>query len=167
MQRDFEYEQHNIVYNKQYTQENGGGIKCKNNEICNNILPTWWDYKHHYTCTSCDILFGTILKKIDTMECPLCFETKKGISYPKCHHMICIDCFKRCFYGDKCLEIEPVFPYPDIKDEYIKDPYNPKWNTLEYVLIGLFNKIWNKWDDTRMEKYKKEKYLRICSLCRK
>jgi hypothetical protein len=29
MERDFDYENNNIAYNLQYTQEDGGGIKCK------------------------------------------------------------------------------------------------------------------------------------------
>ena len=168
MQRDFEYEHQTMVYTNQYPQEIGGGIKCKNHEVCGTILPNWWwDCKHVYTCTTCNILFGKILTKIDSVECPLCLECKQGITYPNCDHAICIDCFKRCFYGDKCLENEPTFPYPDIEDEYYEDPHNPKWKKLDYVLIGMYHTNWNRWDENRMEKYNHEYYLRKCSLCRK
>ena len=32
MERDFDYENNNIAYDCQYTEEDGGGIKCKNYE---------------------------------------------------------------------------------------------------------------------------------------
>jgi len=144
----------------QYTEVE---IKCKNHELCNVVLSN----SYESICTRCSIMFGKPLKTQNNIECPLCFECKKGVFYPKCKHSICIDCFKRCFYGDKCMEIEPVFPYPDIEDEYDEDPENIKWTCLEYVLIGVYNTEWNNWDDTRNEKYEKEKYLRMCALCRK
>ena len=39
MVRDVEYENNNIGYDEQYPE---GGIKCKNFEICEDILPKWW-----------------------------------------------------------------------------------------------------------------------------
>ena len=39
MERDLEYENNNIAFDFQYTEENGGGIKCKNYELCQHILP--------------------------------------------------------------------------------------------------------------------------------
>ena len=167
MDRDLIYENDNIAYDEQCTEETGGGIKCKNYEVCDSVLPKWWwDCKNCYICTNCDMMFGKLDIK-DNINCPLCFEYKKGVSYPKCDHKICIDCFKRCFYGDKCIDTEPVFPYPDIEEEYQDDPDNPKWKRIEYVLIGVYNTEYRIWDDSRIEKYENEKYLRNCSLCRK
>ncbi len=35
---DTKYEQENVGYDWQYPE---GGIKCKNYELCDEILPTW------------------------------------------------------------------------------------------------------------------------------
>lgn len=42
MTRDLEYEKNNIGYDEQYPRETGGGIKCKNYEICEEVLPSWY-----------------------------------------------------------------------------------------------------------------------------
>ena len=42
MERDFDYENSNIEYDLQYTEKDGGGIKCKNYIICESVLPKWW-----------------------------------------------------------------------------------------------------------------------------
>ena len=42
MNRDLDYEKSNIGYDWQYTQEDGGGIKCKNHVVCEAVLPKWW-----------------------------------------------------------------------------------------------------------------------------
>lgn len=59
-QRHEENEENNIGYDLQYSQEDGGGIKCKNYEICGQMLPTWlWKYKGMYLCSNCHMMFGT------------------------------------------------------------------------------------------------------------
>jgi hypothetical protein len=121
MNRDFEYENSNTGYD--------GGIKCKNYEICDCVLPKWWfEYKGHYLCTECHMMFGTwgkgenkhlgngVLVIKDNIECPICTEYKRGVSQPRCSHFVCIDCFKRCYYGDESREGEPAFPYPEVED---------------------------------------------------
>ena len=172
--KDLNYEENNIGYDSQYPE---GGIKCKNYEVCDAVLPDWWwDCKGCYLCTNCDMKFGTwttklgvgnngkgILEFIDNYECSICIETKRCVSQPKCNHFVCIDCFKRCYYGDESGK--PEFPYPEIEEEYDDDQENPKWS--EYPLITIYNEKWNAWDDNRMEKYEREKYLRCCPLCRK
>jgi len=108
-----EYEANNIGYDWQHPAENGGGIKCKNYELCGTVLPKWWyGCKGKYICTNCHMSFGTwgsganartgkgVLEISNNVECPICFETKKGISYPRCEHTVCIDCFKICMWGD-------------------------------------------------------------------
>ena len=110
MERDLEYENNNIGYDDQYTEEDGGGIKCKNYELCKSVLPKWWyDCKGKYLCINCDMMFGTwgsqtgkgILEINDNLECPICLEVKRGISQPRCEHTLCIDCFKKCYYDGK------------------------------------------------------------------
>jgi hypothetical protein len=164
MNRDFDYENGNIGYDDQYTEEDGGGIKCKNHIVCGSVLPKWWfDCKASYLCINCDMMFGT-LKSKSISECPICLKIKECISQPRCDHSLCISCFKRCYYKD--IEGEPIFPYPDIEDEYDDDPENIKWAN-DYPLIKIYYEEWNKWDDKKTEKYENEKNLRICSICRK
>ena len=107
-----------------------------------------------------------ILEISNDLECPICLEIKKCISQPRCEHTVCIDCFKRCYYVNENYEDEPMFPYPDIKDEYYNDTENSKWDN-DYPLIKIYNEEHNKWDDEKTEKYEKEEYLRNCPLCRK
>jgi len=165
--RDFDYENNNIGYDDQYTKEDGGGIKCKNYIVCETVLPKWWfECKSSYLCINCDMMFGNkgILKTTDNLECPICLEIKKCISQPRCDHSLCIKCFKNCYYLNE--EGEPIFPYPDIEDEYFKDTQNIKWEN-NYPLIKIYQEEYSKWDDERIEKYMHQEYLRICCICRK
>ena len=179
MEKDLEYENNNIGYDHQYTEEDGGGIKCKNYELCEAVLPKWWfECKGNYLCTNCHMMFGTwgsgenahtgkgVLEISDNLECPICYEVKRSISQPNCEHTVCIECFKRCYYGDDDTENEPKFPYPDIEDEYYDNQENPKWDD-DYPLIKKYNEDWNKWDDEKNQKYENEKHLQKCPLCRK
>ena len=114
-EKDTEYENNNIAYNYQYIEKVNGGIKCKNYELCETVLPKWWfECKGNYLCTNCHMLFGTwkfktqqyktgkgILEISDNLECPICLDKKRGISQPNCNHTLCIDCFKKCYeYGE-------------------------------------------------------------------
>ena len=182
MNKDIEYEKNNIGYDYQYTIDDG--IKCKNYEMCNTILPKWWfDCKNSYLCTNCDMMFGTWKNKKagvyktgkgelpikDNLECPICLDIKRGISQPNCDHTLCIDCFKRCYYGDESRDGEPQFPYSkEIENEYDEDIYlkNPKWDK-DYPLIKKYNEEWNKWDDNKQQKFNDEENLRNCPICRK
>ena len=180
-ERDIEYEKNNIaIYYYHDTEEYGGGIKCKNYELCETVLhKDWFNWFGRYLCHGCHLLFGTwkfqgaeyktgkgILKISDNLECPICLEKTRSISQPNCEHTVCIKCFKRCYYGDSDTENEPKFPYPDIKDEYDEDPDNQKWD-IDYPLIKIYNQEWNKWEDENEEKYENEENLRKCPLCRK
>ena len=164
MERDFDYENSNIAY---YDQEDCDGIKCKNYQVCNEVLPKWWfDCKGHYRCVNCDVMFRENLEFINNIECPICLDIKKGVKQLQCNHCICIKCFKRCYYGDETREGEPIFPYPDIEDEYYDDTDNPKWDN-DYPLLKKYNKHWNRWDGEISKKYNNEQHLRKCPLCRK
>jgi hypothetical protein len=171
--RDLEYEQNNIGFDYQYPEEDGGGIKCKNWEACQAVLPTWWfECKGRYFCTNCDMLFGAfsggkgLLQFHDNLECPVCLEVKRSVSQPRCEHTVCLDCFRRCHYGDESGEGEPQFPYPEIEDEYYDDTKNPKW-AINYPLINTYNAEWNAWEDKREAKRDvEESYIRLCPICR-
>ena len=167
MNRDLEYEKNNIAYDWQYTKEDGGGIKCKNYILCESVLPKWWfDCKGRYLCTNCHMTtHNWILEKHDNVECPICLDEKIGISQPNCNHPLCINCFKRCYYGDYGKDTEPIFPYPEIEDEYYDDTSNPKWDN--YPLIEIYHKNCDIWGKYIQEKNKNEKHLSKCPLCRK
>lgn len=168
MNRDIEYEKNNIGYDEQYPKEEGGGIKCKNYEVCDTILPKYWfELKGEYICTNCDMMFGGILNiKKDLDECPICLILTKQITLFNCNHSICIDCFKRCYYGDDNSEDEPKFPYPEIEDEYHEDDENPKWEK-DYPLIKKYYEAYKIWEEENEIKYENEEHLRKCPLCRK
>jgi hypothetical protein len=177
MQRDLEYETNNAAFCEVNETH---GFKCKNNEVCGEVLPSWWfECKGRYTCTNCDALFGTwsnkehgvnrtgkgILDFADNIECPVCLEIKRSVTYPNCQHFVCIDCFKRCYYGDK--SDRPIFPYEiEIMDEYLVDIENPTWD-IDYPLIRQWDKEDNEWIDNSVIKYANESHLRNCPICRK
>jgi hypothetical protein len=176
MPRDIEYENTHVGFDEQYPE---GGIKCKNYEFCEAVLPDWWyDCKGRYLCTNCDIVFGTWsnpksgiyktgkgeLSFVDNKECPVCLEVKRSVTQPNCDHTMCIECFKRCHYGDNSEE--PKFPYSkEIEDEYFDDPDSMKWNN--YPLIEKWDRELDLHEDERMRKFNREGYLRNCPICRK
>jgi hypothetical protein len=113
MSRDMEYENNNIAYDEQCLEEDGGGIKCKNYELCETVLPrTWFHNKGNYLCTKCQVKFGTtknikeevyktdegILEISDNLVCPICLEKTRCVSHRICDHILCVDCFKICHY---------------------------------------------------------------------
>jgi hypothetical protein len=176
MNRDFIYENNNTVH----TSVLGECVKCKNFFLCGKVLPKSSIMKSHYLCYDCHVYFGKyqsskngmdgemgVLNVIKNLDCMICFETKTGISLPNCDHYVCIDCFKRCYYGDDSGE--PQFPFPDIQEEFYKDNHetpNSKW--LEYyTLIIEYEKEWEMWHDKKLENCAREDFLRKCPLCRK
>jgi len=111
MNRDFKYEKNNIIHPSE-------DIKCKNYIICKDILPPWWfECKGNYLCTNCHMMFGTWGKgkdrhygkgalTISQDKCLLCLKNKECISQPRCDHLLCINCFKKCYYRDEESEDE-------------------------------------------------------------
>ena len=98
------------------------------------------------------------------MECPICLDTKRCVTQPRCDHLICIECLKRYYYGN---DIDLTnFPYPEIEEEYDNDPDNIKWDN-EYPLIKKWNDELNKLLDEDEIEYESTEYLRKCPLCRR
>ena len=94
---------------------------CKNFEFCGS---TQWPHPNSYLdsggdpdlCVNCAVMFRKELVFKNEVECPVCFETNRGITLPNCEHAICIQCFRDCYYGKYD---EPDFPYSkDIEEEY-------------------------------------------------
>jgi hypothetical protein len=165
MGNDSEYERNNVGFDDQYPAEEGGGIKCKNYQVCGAILPKWWfSCKECYLCTNCDMMFGKALEFIGTIEeCVICLDCQPGMTQPNCTHAICVSCFKRCYGYCNDDAGQPTFPYTAaIEHEYDKDPNNPKWQT-DYPLLQVYEAEWILWDDA---KYLETQRTARCPLCR-
>jgi hypothetical protein len=170
MERDIVYENDNITTESLrgcWSDYDGRSIKCKNHRVCGTVLPLWhFQYYKNYLCSDCDRLFGKELEFGTLAECQFCLgENKESVKQPRCSHSLCTDCFRRCYFDEYNREGEPEFPYPEIEDDYYDDQDNQKWAT-EYPLIRVFNEQWEKWDRELENKYRREEYLRRCTLCR-
>ena len=149
---------------------------CKNFEFCDGMQPPQWCGKGGHSiryldsggdpdlCMNCAVMFRKELVFKDDVECPICFETKKGITQPNCEHAICIECFRDCYYGKYD---EPDFPYSkDIEEEYDEydDLYNaPKSFLDKYPLIREYEEECNKRYDRQNEMISVNSR---CPLCR-
>lgn len=139
-------------------------IKCKNWEVCGTGLPEWWwECKGRYVCTNCDMGRWAkwkggkgVLEFKEDVYCTVCFETKRGVSEPRCSHFTsCIECFKRRYYGKKIIQL--AWPYDEnIRDEYEQDTNNPKWKT-DYPLIEAWEKYLDAQDAEFALHYEREK----------
>lgn len=99
--RDLQYEQVNIGYDYQYPE---GGIKCKNYNLCQSILPKcWYDCKGKYLCTKCDIFEWNELEFRDGIEeCAVCNEIDKQVKFPtNCGHWFCVYCSRNILFWDE------------------------------------------------------------------
>jgi hypothetical protein len=151
------------LYENVLCEHNCTPKKCPNYLVCRCIAPEWYYHCHRGTCMNCAMMWGN-LEFTDNIECPICFETKKGVKQLKCDHKICVDCFRRCNYGEK--KPQPVFPYSnEIEEEHDEDHDNPKW--LEDPLIVKYRLEWIQYEIDEDTTYEKEASLRICSICRK
>lgn len=168
--RDLEYEKNNKIWDSINEYET---IKCKNFELCRGKI---WEGIDCYLCLNCDIMYGTwksihgpkktgkgYLNFKDDIECPICFETKRGVDQANCEHYLCIQCFRNIYYKD-FIE-EPEYPYPDLNEEDYDDEKNPGWRN-EYPLLKKFYEELDKYDE-EMEKANEHENLNICPLCRK
>jgi hypothetical protein len=98
--RDLQYEQSRIGYDCQYQE---GGIKCKNYELCESILPDWWfDCKLTYLCTNCDMFGWNVLEFKESEECVVCNEMNKHVKFPaNCGHWFCVSCSRNILFQDE------------------------------------------------------------------
>ena len=147
---------------------------CLNYELCKGT--TCHGTKSGDFCINCDILFGdwknggkygdAQLKFIDNNECPICLETKRGVSYPRCNHYICLEDMKRIFFlGHGATE--PPFPYPELEDDfYMSSGKNKEKYDCDTVIQKWLNECGkiSKFIHTR---YENEEYLRKCPICRR
>ena len=137
---------------------------CKNFEFCDGMQPFQWcgegGHPNSYLdsggdpdlCVNCAVMFRKELVFKNEVECPVCFETKRGITLPNCEHVICIQCFRDCYYGKYD---EPDFPYSkDIEEEYEEYgglDYTPRSFIDKYPLINEYEGECNRRYDRQDE----------------
>ena len=144
-------------------------IHCPNYIICRSMVPRNVLNYYNGLCYYCDNMFGVakggkgILKAVDNVECPICLETTRCVTQPKCEHTICVECFKRCYYGDYNEKTRPKFPYSkEYEQSYYSDYNNPLWINDKAVKKWLDD--WDKWNKIMLLKNEKENYLQLCPI---
>lgn len=181
-EQDLQYEKDNIGIDQRTGEE---GIKCKNYELCQHILPQmWFNIKGYYICMNCDIFGWKELKFREGIEeCIICNETGiKQVKFPtNCGHWFCVSCSRDILFWDETryhLSPEPFgcppcpngcknpirgkqcycYEYDDILDKWKED--NPEqfeeYNDAEHESIDLS-------ETTQGSVYSSMK----CPLCRK
>jgi hypothetical protein len=181
-----DYVENNRVYHDdQFPMDEGVlGVKCRNWELCGTALPEVWI--NDYLCINCHMLFGTwgdektgkgVLPILESVECSICLEVKRSVELPNCDHSLCIDCFKRCCYGEPS-DPEPQFPYSEEVEERYREERTEAGPTAEdewddyanYPLVLEYRKkeiIWERLEDEREYKtHYAEEHLKKCPLCR-
>jgi hypothetical protein len=111
--RDLQYEEENVGYDCEYPE---GGIKCKNYELCESLLPKWWfECKANYLCPYCDMhrFFGwkELVFRDSDEECIVCNETgSKQVKFPaECGHWFCTTCTRNIIFIDETrYHLSPV-----------------------------------------------------------
>ena len=118
MERDLQYEQLNTIYDEDY-EENG--IKCKNYELCQHILPPdHYEHLANYLCMTCGDWFkvggfgwNELEFRVREEECVICNETRnKQLKFPaNCGHWFCISCSRNILFWDETrYHLSPI-PY--------------------------------------------------------
>ena len=71
-------------------------------------------------------------------ECPVCYEEKTSIRLPNCEHTLCMDCFRKVYFGYSTMEKplsrfdfpkeedDAVFPYDDANKKEEWEDYSDK-----------------------------------------
>jgi hypothetical protein len=187
--RDLQYEQENIGYDWQYPT---GGIKCKNYELCDSVLPTD-HYEHHanYLCMGCGSWFpkkygghgwNELEFRQSAEECAVCHETcERQLKFPaNCGHWFCISCSKEIlFWQESRYHISPVlFGCPPCPNGCVNPEKGNQCNCEEYDEI---QEKWRQQNPLKLEEFADALDLSInsslnnesvygsqkCPLCRK
>jgi hypothetical protein len=152
------------IYEINICTHNCTAIDCPNFKVCKNISPKWIFNINNGTCLNCRLCFNGKLTFYNSIECPVCLEDKPGVKQVNCDHVACIDCFKRCNYGDRIPQ--PKFPYSkEVEDEYEENHDSPRW--ANDSLIKKYNEEFRIYEMMLDLNYRKEASLRICGICRK
>lgn len=159
MVRDLEYENNNIGFDCQYTKEDGGGIKCKNYELCQNILPSeHYENLGNYLCMTCGDWFKVggfgwnELEFREGEECVICNSTSnKQLKFPaNCGHWFCVSCSRDILFWDETrYHLSPViYGCPSCPNGCINPERGRQCNCKEY------DEIQEEWVVHEPDKYK-------------
>lgn len=113
---------------------------CVNYLVCNNKVIFTGE-----TCIDCYCMFGNWRNRKEALHieysnkpCQVCSYIGKTVLRPTCEHHICINCFRKAYFG---IDPEiPKFPYPDREFEYyvkIQSDSEDEWLKEEIILKYL------------------------------
>jgi hypothetical protein len=64
------------------------------------------EYNGVQICYECTLYEHKPISIYDNINCSVCYDDHKGIELPNCNHIICIDCYKKIYFGfitnDQC-----------------------------------------------------------------
>jgi len=157
MVRDLQYEQLNTIYDEAYERH---GIKCKNYELCQHILPpTAYEGGTNYLCMTCGDWFkiggfgwNELEFRVGEEECVVCTETSnKQLNFPaNCGHWFCVPCSRNILFWDEArYHLSPI-PYgcPPCPNS-CENPEKGKQCYCEE-----YDEIQNVWEQEQPDKYK-------------
>ena len=119
-----EYENHYTIRTYYTCSHDCKPIKCPNYLFCNSLCPQWYLYCHKGFCVNCAICYGKLLNTMDNVKCTFC--TKKntlGVQNPKCDHYLCVDCFKRLYYGPDDDELLQLCGFNETQRDIVLNQY--------------------------------------------
>jgi hypothetical protein len=157
MKRNLEYEKLNTIYDECYERN---GIKCKNYELCENILPpTAYDDGTNYLCMTCGDWFkicgfgwNELDFKEEEEECVVCMKiSNKQLKFPaNCGHWFCISCSRNILFWDETrYHLSPtLYGCPPCSNGCINPEKGKQCYCEEY------DEIQEKWKQEYPNKYK-------------
>lgn len=137
--------------------------KCKNYKWCQTMIPNNY-FENSKVCVYCTMAPEQVPKIIDDITCRSCYKITHGIKDPNCNHTFCIECFKQCYHVSRKKLHELVFPYPEIEDDYLNNPYDIKWDK-HYPFIQEYYEQYNKLEKDIEDKIQ-HNILNICLSCK-
>ena len=156
MNKDINYEKNNeiLFYNENNKIEKG--IKCKNFDLCDNILLiNHYDKFKNYLCQICDLPLGFGWNELEFFEdnekCILCNNKIKKVKFPtNCGHSFCIKCSRDILIWDETkYHLSPeLYGCPPCPNKC----NNPKRGKQCYC--KEYENIIHKWENDNPDKYK-------------
>lgn len=154
--RDLQYERENVAYDYQYPE---GGIKCKNHDLCEGVLPPdWFEKVANYLCANCGSWFkiggfgwDELEFRQTDEECAVCNEVcNKQVKFPtNCGHWFCVPCSRNILLWDETrYHLSPVpFGCPPCPNECINPVRGKQCYCEDY------DEILEQWERDNPQKY--------------
>ena len=130
-------------------------VPCPNFEVCDEYMDP-----RMRTCIHCSFRRIVNSKKDiltfkDNIECPVCLETKKGVTNINCDHYVCIDCFHEMHRYIEDGE-GPPFPYDEtIEEDYDNNPDKYENDPIINTWLDCYETHYNEIDKIATNYYKK------------